>query len=411
MKKITRAALFFGALIAAMAVNAIDLANVSNGAVVLGEWNSNFNACKAKADNEGIPMLLFWSAPGCAKCNKMKTGMNGAVFTAWRKSQNIIFAFSEGSESVKAFARNASGHYPYMRIYWPAGRVDKKFSGRVGEIGGSGSTPEAQLMSRVEAELSNWTGNGSAPQRHSEYTAPVIGPEWSKARRINGSFWKDGKIAGAVFVSTAKVDKKKGMAKVKVQIMGLDGKRKLIGNEKLAVDSTTSGTVSNSNGSMKVNITGNTVSGTLTYGGTTYEVKSTKAGGGLTDGDYKFQLDRGNYPTKCADLSVIDPANTLPFAQKFTIKSGRLQFPRKGTVRYDRGSDKFVVSSTDNPSGLKFTYNRTYGYIKGTLTVYCARGKSTKKYTGKVGGFILGTTGGGEIVIKGVGSYPFTIAK
>ena len=69
------------------------------------------------------------------------------------------------------------------------------------------------------------------------------------------------------------------------------------------------------------------------------------------------------------------------------------------------------MSSTTNPSGLKLSYNKTKGYFKGTFYVYGDKGKTSKKFTAKVGGFMVGTEGAGVATIKGVGEYPITITK
>lgn len=419
MNKIKSIALFLGAMAMSLAVHAIDLENVSSGAVVLGEWNSNFSACKAMADSKGIPMLLFWSSPGCAKCNKLKKGCNeNSQFVQYRKSLGIIMAFSEGDGTSKAFARNPSGHYPYLRIYWPAGGVDVKFSGRMGEIGASGGTVEEQLMNRMKSALAAWkggsgTGGGNVtPGRSSESTTPVIGAEWNKSRKINASYWDaDGRVAGMVIVSAGKINKKTKKSKIKVQIYNKEGKTKTIDSEYFAVNTPTAVNLSSKWGVVKLQIKGAQVTGTYTFDGVNYEVKANEPGGELTDGNYVFGLDLSKRAlTQCGGLNLVDGNAYLPLQQKVTVSRSKFKVARKGTLRYDRKTGKFTMNSMENPSGIKFSYNKTRGYVKGTFTVYGNKGRSAKKFTAKFGGFMVGTEGAGDVTIKGTtGVYPFDI--
>ena len=414
MNKIKSIALFVGAMAMSLAVHAVDLENVSSGAVVLGEWNSNFNACKAKADSEGIPMLLFWSNPGCAKCNKLKNGCNGnSQFNQFRKSFGIIMAFSEGDGKVKAFAKNSSGHFPYLRIYWPAGGVDVRFSGRMGEIGASGSTVEEQLMNRMKSALSAWNGSGTVtPGRSSETTTPVIGTEWNKARKINASYWDaDGRVAGMMIVSAGKINKKTKKSKIKVQVVNLEGKTKLVGSSEASVNTPTKVKLTGSYGTATIEIKGAQVTGSYTLNGAAYTVKAKATGGDVPNGNYVFGLDLSKRAlTQVGGLNLVNGQQYLPLQQKVTVANSKFKVARKGSLRYDRKAGTFTMSSMENPADLKISYNKTRGYLKGTFVVYGNKGKSAKKVTAKFGGFMVGGEGSGSVTIKGTtGTYPFDI--
>lgn len=405
MKKIKTLVLFFGAMVAMLAAHAESLNNVSSGAVVPGEWNSNFEACKTMAESKGIPMLVFWSSPGCAKCNKMKKALNGGAFVQWRQERRIILMFAEGDVKVKAFAKNSSGDYPYMRIYWPAGGVDEKFTGRAGRIGGAGSTVDEQLISKLNSLLQGWKGDGSSTPIVVPHT-PVVGSEWNRARKLSATIWDGSTIVGSVELAAGRANRSGG-ARIKVHVLGTDGKKKAMGNKDVQIDRTTSGTVSGSNGTISFSITGSSVTGKFSKDGASYEVKAKAAGGDLQDGTYYFQLDSNNYPTECKGLKVID---FLPFNQKFTVQNNKLKFDRKGTIRSNSGT--FTMSSMDNPSGLKLTYNKTKGYVKGSFNVYCQDGARAKKISAKVGGFMVGkdSIGAGKATVDSR-AYPFTITK
>lgn len=155
-------------IVAAALTFSVKAADVSLTTVSPGEWSSDFNATKSYADNYGYPMLVFWASPGCAYCSKMKKAVSTSTFLDWSKNKGILMVFSEGDTTVKSFTKNSSGNYPYMRLYWPAGNVDLKFTGRSGQMG-DGNTLEAQLISLLEWGLEGWKGAPSKPVESGKY--------------------------------------------------------------------------------------------------------------------------------------------------------------------------------------------------------------------------------------------------
>ena len=329
--------------------------------------------------------------------------------------------FSEGDSTAKAFARNSSGDYPYMRLYWPNGNVDLKFTGRTNTIRASGSTLQAQLMNYVDANIKAWISGGGDPGSGTEVTpTPTPGPTpapapadlsaWKKARYLYGSYYtSDGALAGRVLLTAGKINAK-GASKIKVSVMGFDGRTKSLGQKAFTVAGTTSGTLSNSTGTYAFSISGSQISGTLTRGGVTYEVKPVKTGGSLANGAFTFTL--ADYPAACEGYPLIHGTDYLPLAQAFTSASSRWSFARKGSLRYMSASGDFVMSATENPSGLKLSYKSANGFFKGSFTVYTQRNtKYIKRYTAKVAGFIVGDSGEGVVTINKVGTFACTISR
>ena len=387
--------------------------------VVPGEWTSSFTAAKNYAEQNGVPLLMFWSSDGCGQCNKMKTACNQADFVAWRKNRKIIMVFSESDPSTKAFAKNPSLKFPYMRLYWPAGYVDERFTGRAATIPAGGVTLQAQLMNYVDAKIKPWlaaggdpgsgtSGGGGTPTPTPTPSVPTPGPEWKKARTLVGSYYtSEGLVMGRVTLKASKMNNK-GVAKIKVSVMDANGKVKNSSQKSFTVDATTKGSISGAFGSYSFSITGASISGTLSSNGVSYEVKPLATGGALTDGEFAFELL--GYPESCQGYAVIDGDKYLPIYQTFTSKASRWSFARKGTMKYDRKTGKFVMSSSDNPSGLKLSYNKTSGFFKGSFTVYAKRTeKMAKRYTANVTGFMVGGSGAGVATIKNVGTYQCTI--
>ena len=394
--------------------------------VVPGEWTSSFSAAKKYAEDNGVPLFILWSNPGCAHCNAVKTACNQSDFVKWRKARKYIMVISEGDGSAKSFVKslrgNLTGKFPYMGVYWPAGNVSYKFNGYpYNAIWSTGSTTQAKIMNCVDSKLAAWISGGGDPGSGTEVTpTPTPGPTpapapadlsaWKKARYLYGSYYtRDGALAGRVLLTAGKINAK-GASKIKVSVMGFDGRAKSLGQKSFTVAGTTSGTLSNSTGTYAFSISGSSISGTLTRDGVTYEVKPVKTGGSLADGTYTFTLV--DYPETCEGYSLINGTDYLPLRQAFTSRSSVWSFARKGSLRYVSSSDDFVMSSTENPSGLKLSYKSANGYFKGTFTVYARRdGRFIKRYSAKVTGFMVGASGKGVVTINRVGTFACTITR
>ena len=400
-----------------------DIENASSSATVVpGEWNTNFSACKSYAEAHGTPLLILWSSEGCGFCNRMKTACNTSTFVTWRKDKKIVLVISENDASSKSFAKNSSGKFPYMRLYWPAGNVDVRFTGRSTMIPANGSTLEVQLINYLNSLLKNWTGTGSGgtqtggddpgvgEEEDDNPSTPVIGEEWKKARKINGAYCDgQGNVIGRVLVAAGKVDAKTGKAKVKLQIQNQLGKVKTIGTAKLDVNRKTLGTISSNYGSSSLVIQNSMLSGSVTIDKIMYMITNVKVGGTHTKGMYQFSLL--GYPSTCQGYPVLNAESFLPLAQDFTSTGTKWAFARKATPRYNSRTGNFDISSMDNPSGLKLSYSSSTGYFKGSFIVYAVKGTRTlRKYTAKVGGYMVGNTGYGMAVINKVGSYPCSIS-
>lgn len=152
----------------AQAVVQVDIEHDTSG-VRLGYWTSDFDAAKAMADKEHIPMVGFWGSAGCGYCALMKsTGLISTEFLDWVKTHKIIMCYVEvpadrtsvmtpAKEFIKG--RNNSGLYPFMTFYWnkaDGSQVKVDFSGRKGSIPPfSKGTTGAQFV----AGLNNYFGS------------------------------------------------------------------------------------------------------------------------------------------------------------------------------------------------------------------------------------------------------------
>ncbi len=144
------------------------LTHVTSG-VTPGVWTSDFEAAKAYAESNNVPMLAYWGSMTCGWCGKFKRlALNTPEFEAWVKARPIVLLCTEATDTsaateVKMFTRgdNTSGQFPYVRLYWPkAGQSDVSvsFSGRKDSIPGAGSSAVEQLISVLNKYFGSWNG-------------------------------------------------------------------------------------------------------------------------------------------------------------------------------------------------------------------------------------------------------------
>lgn len=126
------------ALFAASAAVASTI-KASTGEVVQGEWNGNFNAAKAFAEQHKVPMVYFWGSAGCGQCKSLQSQCTKqADWKEWQASRKYVMLFLEDAKGEpKEFVKNPTKHLPYLCFYWPkpdGTTVKVNFSGRSGEM-------------------------------------------------------------------------------------------------------------------------------------------------------------------------------------------------------------------------------------------------------------------------------------
>ena len=115
-------------------------------AVTTGKWQSNFYKAKKYATDNGLPFIAVWSnGDACGHCIMFENGCNTSYFKDWMASSGMVFYFtyygdkgdgtttksgkkaddgSEGSNIFHWIRDNKNTGYPFVRIYWPKGKVD-----------------------------------------------------------------------------------------------------------------------------------------------------------------------------------------------------------------------------------------------------------------------------------------------
>ena len=96
------------ALLFALSAQAIECTNELP--VKPGEWNSNFTEAKQLADEQHIPMVLFWGGASCSICQAVELALEGDEVHQWQDSRKLVMVFQKGVEgAMKDLAKNSSG--------------------------------------------------------------------------------------------------------------------------------------------------------------------------------------------------------------------------------------------------------------------------------------------------------------
>lgn len=106
----------------------------AKAAVVPGKWHAGFAACKKYALENKVPLIAVWSnGDACGHCVMFENGLNSSAFKSWMASSGCVFYFiyagdggdgKAGSTVFHWIRNNKNTSYPFVRIYWPAGKVD-----------------------------------------------------------------------------------------------------------------------------------------------------------------------------------------------------------------------------------------------------------------------------------------------
>lgn len=134
---------FLGTFVACIGFFSAQALQCSNELPVrLGEWNANFAEAKQIADERHIPMVLFWGGSSCGICATVEAALEAPDVVAWQKSRNLVFVFQSGTDGeMKELARNASGTYPYICVYWNRGDGTTSTNRFSGVVSGSSRWP------------------------------------------------------------------------------------------------------------------------------------------------------------------------------------------------------------------------------------------------------------------------------
>ena len=137
----------------------------SGSAAKTGVWLSNFSKAKAYAVDKGVPLVAVWSSgDGCGHCYTFTSACNSTYFKNWMKSSGCVFFFTHAGESQGAVGgsifhwcrKNTNTTYPFVRIYWPKGKVDVATVGDTLDGKKDGTTGGKKVAAYIKSKCSKF---------------------------------------------------------------------------------------------------------------------------------------------------------------------------------------------------------------------------------------------------------------
>lgn len=176
--------------------------------VVEGQWHADFSTVKKYADAKGIPLLAVWSnGDACQNCINFEKCVLDSKFKSWAKTSGVaLWMGLNGDTSAEDkfegkgfhFARKDTlKHYPFVRLYWPKGKVDVAKRGK--DWSGGTAKGAATLVKNLKAALKAYK-----PSTAATVVLPKLG--YAPNTLIEGKYGLtvDGKVATALDEAVAK---------------------------------------------------------------------------------------------------------------------------------------------------------------------------------------------------------------
>ena len=145
--------------------------------VTLGKWHCNFDKCKKYATDHGYPFIAVWSnGERCSHCVRFESACNSTTFKNWMKKSGCVFYFAHSGDTFPEakkgstefnWIRGDNTSYPFIRIYWPKGKVDVKTIGDVMDNYKDGGTGGKNIINYL-------TNKDNGKLRKYKYTPPAI---------------------------------------------------------------------------------------------------------------------------------------------------------------------------------------------------------------------------------------------
>lgn len=128
--------------------------------VKAGQWHADFTTVKNWATKQKVPLYAVWAEDSCGKSQAFCKKLLSADFKKWQKTSGVALWCGFHSDKNKEdgfegvgfkFARkNTLTQFPFVRLYWPSGKVDVCKSGA--EWGASG----AAIVKQLKGYLKNY---------------------------------------------------------------------------------------------------------------------------------------------------------------------------------------------------------------------------------------------------------------
>lgn len=136
----------------------------------VGKWSSGFSACKKYADEKKIPLIGVWSnGDACGHCINFEKSIMQTAFTKWMATSGCVFWFGCSSDKTADDKYEGTGFnwtrnskltmYPFVRVWWQAGKVDVAKSGD--SWTGGTAKGGATFVKNLKSTLKNFDPNAS----------------------------------------------------------------------------------------------------------------------------------------------------------------------------------------------------------------------------------------------------------
>ena len=152
--------------------------------VVLGQWHEDFAKVKKYAETNKVPMIAVWSNGDlCGHCVTFENCILDSKFKTWQKTCGCAMWLGLGSDSAKDNKINGAGYnfawgakkalkmYPFVRVYWKAGKVDVAKTGD--ELDGASSKGAAKVVKAFQGYLKAYKPVEPEPEKPVEPETPV----------------------------------------------------------------------------------------------------------------------------------------------------------------------------------------------------------------------------------------------
>ena len=143
MKSVIRLVVACGAIIAAFALEAASYNKVeysNSTTIVPGKWFSKFSSVLNYANENNVPMVVFWGNQGCGHCKHTEEKLGtSADFKAWMAESGIVFAYvindhnlsGTAAQVAKLYAKSGT-EYPFVGVYWKSNTKGERVGGKMG---------------------------------------------------------------------------------------------------------------------------------------------------------------------------------------------------------------------------------------------------------------------------------------
>jgi hypothetical protein len=144
----------------------------------LGKWCTGFTAAKKYADDNKVPLIAVWSNGDlCGHCTMFETATLNSKFTKWMSTSKCVFWFGYSGDTTADEKHGGAGYkfakadklttYPFVRVWWKAGKVDQAESGDYWI--GSSSSGYSTFIKKLESLLAKYiSGGGSQTDESSD---------------------------------------------------------------------------------------------------------------------------------------------------------------------------------------------------------------------------------------------------